>query len=78
MRYRQPARFDDAIRIRCWVRDVATRRVEFGYAVEHEADGRLLATANTSLMALDAQMRLTMLPDRVRTLLRVVSDPVRL
>ena len=32
-----PAReFDDVIRVRCWVRDVATRRVEFGYAVEDE------------------------------------------
>ena len=39
MRYRQPARFDDAIRVRCWVRAIATRRVEFGYAVEHETDG---------------------------------------
>ena len=35
IRYRQPARFDDPVRIRCWVRDLASRRVEFGYAVEH-------------------------------------------
>ena len=35
MRYRQPARFDDLVRVRCWVRDIASRRVEFGYAVEH-------------------------------------------
>src|SRR3954471_18021277 len=34
VRYRQPARYDDAIRIRCWIRDPASRRVEFGYAVE--------------------------------------------
>ncbi len=78
VRYRLPARFDDPIRIRCWVRGVATRRVEFGYAVEHQADGRLLATASTSLMALDTRMRLTLLPERVRSLLRVVADPVRL
>src|SRR5512145_2706979 len=50
VRYRQPARYDDPIRIRCWVRDVASRRVEFGYAVEHAADGRLLATASTGLL----------------------------
>src|ERR671916_208684 len=35
IRYRQPARYDDPIRIRCWVRGLASRRVDFGYAVEH-------------------------------------------
>ena len=34
VRYRHPARYDDMIRIRCWVRDLASRRVTFGYAVE--------------------------------------------
>ncbi|HEY8257844.1 MAG TPA: thioesterase family protein [Gemmatimonadales bacterium] len=78
VRYRQPARFDDEIRVRCWVRAVATRRVEFGYAVENVADGRLLATASTSLLSLGADMRLTAMPDRVRAALRPVPDPVRL
>ncbi len=78
MRYRQPAKFDDVIRVRCWVRDVATRRVEFGYAVEDGADGRLLATASTGLMSLGADMRLKTIPDEVRAALRVVPDPVRL
>ena len=77
MRYRQPAKFDDVIRVRCWVRDVATRRVEFGYAVEDGANGRLLATASTGLISLGADMRLN-IPDRVRAALRVVPDPVRL
>ena len=26
IRYRQPARYDDLIRIRCWIREVASRR----------------------------------------------------
>jgi acyl-CoA thioester hydrolase len=78
VRYRQPARFDDVLRVRCWVREVATRRVTFGYAVEHAGDGRLLATASTGLVSLGADMRLTSLPDRVRAALRVVPDPVRL
>lgn len=78
VRYRQPARFDDPLRIRCWVRDVGTRRVAFGYAVDHEGDGRLLATASTTLMSLGIDMRLTTMPDRVRSGLCVVPDPVRL
>jgi acyl-CoA thioesterase FadM len=78
VRYRLSARFDDPIRVRCWVRDLASRRVEFGYTVEHADDGRLLATAVTALFALDAAMRPTRLPAAVRQVLRVVPDPVPL
>ena len=78
VRYREPARYDDPIRIRCWVREVASRRIDFGYSVEHADDGRLLATAFTSLMALSTAMTLTRLPDAVRGVLRAIPDPVRL
>jgi len=78
VRYRRPARYDDPIRVRCWVRDVGSRRVDFGYALEHADEGRLLATAFTSLLALDRDLTLTRLPDAVRRVLVPVSDPVRL
>jgi acyl-CoA thioester hydrolase len=78
IRYRQPARYDDRVRIRCWVREAASRRVDFGYAIEHADDRRLLATASTGLIALDARMSLTRLPERVRAALRPIGDPVRL
>ena len=78
VRYRQPARYDDQVRIRCWVRDLASRRIDFGYALEHAGDGRLLATAFTSLLALDRTMMLTRLPDVVRRAMRAVPDPVNL
>ncbi len=78
IRYRLPARYDDPIRIRCWVREVASRKVDFGYAVEHAEDGRLLATASTSLLALDASMELTRLPARIRQLLHPIPDPIKL
>jgi acyl-CoA thioester hydrolase len=78
IRYRQPARYDDPVRIRCWVRTVASRRVEFGYAVENTDDGRLLATASTSLLALDGTMSLTRLPEAVRRALHPIEDPIRI
>jgi acyl-CoA thioester hydrolase len=49
MRYRQAARYDDLIRIRCWVKDLGSRRILFGYAVEHRETGELLATASTAM-----------------------------
>jgi acyl-CoA thioester hydrolase len=78
IRYRQPARYDDPVRVRCWVRDVASRRVEFGYVVEHATEDRLLATATTSLLALDSSMTLTRFPDSVRQALHPIPDPVKL
>ena len=77
LRYRAAARFDDAVQIQCWVRDVASRRVEFGYVIERTG-GPCLATARTSLIALDSSYAPTRLPDRVRDALVTVADPVRL
>jgi acyl-CoA thioester hydrolase len=78
VRYRLPARYDDRVRIRCWVREIVSRRIAFGYAVEHADDGRLLATASTSLFALDRSMNLTRMPDALRRAMRVIPDPVNL
>jgi acyl-CoA thioester hydrolase len=78
LRYRQPARYDDPVRVRCWVRDLASRRVEFGYLVEHAEEDRLLATASTALLSLDRTMRNVRLPEAVTRVLRAVPDPVDL
>jgi len=48
------------------------------HVVEHEGDGRLLATASTTLVPLGRDMRLIRLPARVREVLHPVADPVRL
>ena len=78
VRYRQPARYDDLIRVRCWVRDLASRRVIFGYAIERATTGELLATAETALIALDERHVLTRIPEHVCDLLQPTPDPVRL
>lgn len=65
IRYRQPARFDDQVRIRCRVREVASRKVVFAYRVEHADTGTLLADAETTLICLDAEFRLARLPAAV-------------
>ena len=77
VRYRAAARFDDLVRVRCWVREVASRRVAFGYVVERSGGARL-ATARTSLIPLDSAYAPMLLPDRVRDALVPVADPIRL
>jgi acyl-CoA thioester hydrolase len=78
VRYRRAARYDDLVRIRCWVRELASRRVTFGYAVERAATGELLATAETSLIALDSDRQVGRIPAAVHDLLAATPDPVRL
>jgi acyl-CoA thioester hydrolase len=78
IRFRRAAAYDDLVRIRCWVRDLASRRITFGYAIEHGDHGTLLATGETSLVATDRQFRVVRLPDEVRRRLVPCSDPVRL
>jgi len=78
IRYRQPARYDDRVRVRCWVRERASRRVTFGYAAQHADDGRVLITATTSMMVLDAGFQWARLPPEVAERLVVAPDPVRL
>ena len=78
LRFRRPARYDDLLRVRCWVREVASRRVTFGYAVEEAATGSLLATASTAMMVLNTELAPARLPDAVRAAVQAVDDPVRL
>ena len=78
LRFRRPARYDDLLRVRCWVREVASRRVTFGYAVEEAATGSRLATASTAMMVLNTELAPARLPDAVRAALQAVDDPVRL
>ena len=78
VRYRGAARYDDLVQVRCWVRELASRRVTFGYAVERAATGELLATGVTSLVSLTHQHALTRIPAHVVDLLKPIPDPVRL
>jgi acyl-CoA thioester hydrolase len=78
VRYRAAARYDDLIAVRCWLRDVASRQVTFGYAIDRPADGQSIALAQTTLMALTRSHALMSLPEPVRRKLLTAEDPVRM
>jgi acyl-CoA thioester hydrolase len=77
IRYRAPARYDDVLRITCWVREIASRRVTFGYVVARQ-DETVLATAETALLALDRNFNPVRLPAELRERLQPIPDPVRI
>jgi acyl-CoA thioester hydrolase len=78
IRYRAAARYDDLVHIRCWVRELGSRRVSFGYTVERQASGELLATGETALVSLTREHTVTRIPAHVLELLHPIPDPVRL
>lgn len=78
VRFRAAARYDDVITIRCWVRATSSRKVTFGYAIARSDDDHLLATAETSLMAVDSRHAVTTIPPHIRAKLAPAPDPVRL
>jgi acyl-CoA thioester hydrolase len=78
IRYRRPARYDDLVRVRCWVREAVPRRISFGYALDLSGHAALLATAEIRLLALDGDLSLSRLPAGILSLLPTEPDPVRL
>ena len=67
VRYAAPARYDDVLRIECWVERVQSRSITFGYDVtraEPEPEQRL-ATATVKLVSLDRNGCLRTLPPEV-------------
>lgn len=78
VRYRAAARYDDVLRIGCWVRAVTSRTVDFGYLIERVDGGQVLATARTVLIALNSTHALSRLPKAVRAALAPTPDPVSL
>ena len=75
VRYRNAARYDDPIRIRCRVEDVGSRRVVFSYRVEHAESGMLIADAETTLVSLDSDHKLTRMPVAIVEALRGEGAP---
>ena len=76
VRYRRPARYDDLVRLRCWIREVGSRRVTFGYTVDHAERGTLLATAETALVSLDRSHQVARMPDDILDRLSPAPDPL--
>jgi acyl-CoA thioester hydrolase len=69
-RYKSPARYDDEILVRTWLKNVRESVVHFGYELVRAGDGELLAEGETTHIVADAQMRKTALPEKYMTVFR--------
>ena len=72
LRFVQPARYDDLLRVSAWLTAVGSRRVAFAYRIERVDDAALLATAWTALVSLSPGGRPTRLPADVLAAMRAL------
>lgn len=75
VRYHAPARYDDLVRIETALADVRSRAVSFTYVVRHAGSSARLASARTTLVALDRSGRPVSLPADFRARLRAHVSP---
>jgi acyl-CoA thioester hydrolase len=66
IRYHAPARYDDVVRVETTLVRVGSRAIEFDYLVRNAASGVRLATARTTLVAVDREGRATTIPPDIR------------
>jgi acyl-CoA thioester hydrolase len=63
-RYKSPARYDEEITVRTWLRSIRGKLIHFGYEVVRAADSTLLAEGETTHIVTDANMKSRALPDK--------------
>ena len=69
-RYKSPARYDDEIIVRTWLKNIRESAIHFGYELVRIEDGSLLAEGETTHVVADAQMRKTTLPEKYMKVFR--------
>ena len=69
VRYHAPARYDDLVRIETTVERVASRMIAFVYVITNVDSGERLATASTTLIAIDEAGKVIAMPRELRATL---------
>jgi len=69
IRYHAPARYDDVIRVSTVISRLGSRGLTFDYVISRADSGARLASASTTLVALDRDGRATTIPPDIRALL---------
>ena len=63
-RYKAPARYDDEVLVRTYLKNVRDSLVHFGYELVRVSDGLLLAEGETTHIVVDLQMKVRAIPEK--------------
>ena len=69
IRYSRPARYDQRVKIRCWIEEVRSRKVTFQYEVVDAKTGDLFARGYSKHICIDRQGNVAKIPEKWRQLL---------
>jgi acyl-CoA thioester hydrolase len=70
LRYKQPARYDQRVTVRCWVESVRSRQIQFNYEVVDAETGAVLVNGYTQLICLGREGQVIRIPDEWQGFLR--------
>lgn len=74
IRYHAPAKYDETIRVATVLRHLGSRGLTFDYVITNADTGDRLATASTTLVALDASGKATRIPADIHAMLGRAID----
>ncbi|MHB8503547.1 MAG: acyl-CoA thioesterase [Candidatus Acidiferrales bacterium] len=74
-RYQHSAKYDEVLRIRTRITESRNRIVKFSYEVFRDADGKLLATAETTHIICGSNGRPKLLPAKYHNVFKAVVAP---
>jgi acyl-CoA thioester hydrolase len=72
-RYKAPARYDDEVLVRTYLRNVRESIVHFGYELLRASDGTLLAEGETTHVVTDGDMKRRAIPEKYMQLFRTAA-----
>lgn len=74
-RYRRPAKFDDALRVRTHVAELQRRTIRFAYEIYRDPDNELIANGETLHVICDSLGRPKSLPEKYRHFFTPKTQP---
>jgi len=70
VRYKQAARYDQWVTIRCWIENVRSREIQFSYEIVDPESGASFASGYTKHICLDRAGKVTKIPEPWQAFLR--------
>jgi acyl-CoA thioester hydrolase len=68
--FKKAARYDQAVTVRCWVENVRSRQLAFGYEIVEPETGDVFVTAATKHVCLDQAGQVTNIPHKWQEFLK--------
>jgi acyl-CoA thioester hydrolase len=73
-RFHQAARYDQAVTVRCWIEQVRSRQIQFGYKIFSPETGDVFVSATTRHVCLNRAKQVINIPENWQAFLKQEQD----